>query len=218
MTQDPPKREHWQHQQGTDSGARKAMETAALKPTPETAAPPARRPPELTTSSIAPPEAGLATRMDPDARPVETPDATDTALWTTEKVKMRKEATTSSSVVTTLKGGQSVTVLASEGKWKKVSAGGRTGWVRDDFLAKADDLPAVAIIAPRPKSDVGLMSKPAKTQTASAATPMSDWGALRPARAPQGGDCQCPYDLMLNGKQCGDHSAYAKGRDASCFF
>jgi uncharacterized protein YgiM (DUF1202 family) len=41
-----------------------------------------------------------------------------------------------------------------------------------------------------------------------------------PARAPQGGDCQCPYDVMLNGSPCGDHSAYVlKGPDyAQCYF
>lgn len=41
-----------------------------------------------------------------------------------------------------------------------------------------------------------------------------------PSRSPQGGDCQCPYDLMLNGDQCGDHSAYViKGPDyAQCYF
>ena len=47
----------------------------------------------------------------------------------------------------------------------------------------------------------------------------SVWGALRPARPPQGGDCQCPYDLMLSGQQCGERSAYAKGRaGAECYF
>lgn len=217
MTQDPPKREHWQHQQESDSGSRKGIETVALTPTPETAAPPARRPVELTTSSIAPPEGGLATRTDVDATPTKAQD--EAALWTTEKVRMRKDADLASPIVTTLKGGQPVKVLSSEGNWRKVSAGGQIGWVRSDFLAKADDLPAVAVAVQRPKSDVGMISEPTRTQTQTvSAAPMSNSGALRPARAPQGGDCQCPYDLMLNGKQCGDHSAYAKGRDASCFF
>ena len=46
------------------------------------------------------------------------------------------------------------------------------------------------------------------------------WGAMRPVRPPQGGDCQCPYDLMLSGKQCGDHSAYARKGSAGvqCYF
>jgi hypothetical protein len=32
----------------------------------------------------------------------------------------------------------------------------------------------------------------------------------RPLRAPQAGDCQCPYDLMINGSQCGERSAYSR--------
>lgn len=37
---------------------------------------------------------------------------------------------------------------------------------------------------------------------------VSGQSGRQPLRQPQGGDCQCPYDLMLDGSQCGEHSAY----------
>ena len=64
-----------------------------------------------------------------------------------------------------------------------------------------------------PKADVGLT---VRIERAERRSPV---GRV-PARAPQGGDCQCPYDVMLNGSQCGDHSACVlKGPDyAQCYF
>ena len=138
---------------------------------------PARRPAPMTTSSIVRPQ-----------RPV------PGVLSTTSRVRMRTEASVSSKVVTWLEAGQSVRILASTGKWRRVSASGRTGWVHGDYLGRRNEAPK------RPKMPV---AKP--TQAGRTATTTS---GLRPTRAPQGGDCQCPYDLMLDGSQCGEHSAY----------
>ena len=153
---------------------------------PRVAERPSRRPAPMTTSSIARPQ-----------RPV------TGALSTISRVRMRAEATVSSTVVATLEAGQTVRVLARSGKWRRVSASGRTGWVHGDYLGSRNDAPK------RPKMPV---AKP--TQVSRTATTTS--GGLRPTRAPQGGDCQCPFDLMLDGSQCGEHSAYAmRGPDAA---
>ena len=64
--------------------------------------------------------------------------------------------------------------------------------------------------APRPKQVVAKATKNNHRAgfpswiTRSRMSPVS----RRPARPPQHGDCQCPYDLMIDGKQCGDRSAY----------
>lgn len=41
----------------------------------------------------------------------------------------------------------------------------------------------------------------------------------RPLRKPQAGDCQCPYDLMIDGSACGGASAYVRLRraPAACY-
>lgn len=237
MTQEPPKREHWQRQRDSEQAS-----VEKKKPEPAFApavAAPVPRPTEIITASIPRPEKPVAARSE--------------TLRTTEKVRLRKEASTSSAVVATLKGGQAVEASVTDGKWRKVSADGMVGWVHGDYLkpgsasvAQPEDAkptPAVAVVpkptpqaapvaapelafAPRPKENVEPDPKPAveEPEAIPAAEPISlpedksMWGALRPARAPQGGDCQCPYDLMLNGKQCGERSAYARGKGPQCYF
>ncbi|MDQ6434311.1 SH3 domain-containing protein [Mesorhizobium sp. LHD-90] len=230
MMQEPPKREHWQRQRDEHASVEKK------KPSPPAAvaAAPAPKPAEIVTASIPRPQKPVA--------------RTETLL-TSEKVRLRKEASTSSAVVATLKGGQPVEATVAEGKWRKVSVDGLVGWVHGDYLKAgspsvarpADPMrptPAVATVpqvapapelafAPRPKEDVA-PEPGAEPAVAEEPTPTampislpedkSMWGALRPARAPQEGDCQCPYDLMLNGKQCGERSAYAKGKGPQCYF
>lgn len=232
MMQEPPKREHWQRQRDSEQASveKKKPEPASV---PAVAVAPESKPSELVTASIPRPE-----------KPVAPVSAT---MRTTEKVRLRKEASTSSAVVATLKGGQTVEASVTEGKWRKVSADGMVGWVHGDYLkpgpspsetvaAVPEPTPVVAVVpklapqaapadsselafAPRPKQDVA-----PEPEAAPAAVPISlpedksMWGALRPTRAPQGGDCQCPYDLMLNGNQCGERSAYARGKGPQCYF
>ena len=115
------------------------------------------------------------------------------ALRTNSRVRMRTDATTSSPVVVWLEAGQSVRVLSRSGEWRRVSASGKTGWVHGDYLSRSGEA------RPRPKLPVSKPTQISQSRTA---------GGLRPVRAPQGGDCQCPFDLMLDGSQCGEHSAY----------
>ncbi|MEQ1953131.1 SH3 domain-containing protein [Mesorhizobium sp. CN2-181] len=237
MTQEPPKREHWQRQRDEQA----SVEKKKSEPAPSLAAAPMPKPSEIITASIPRPERPVAARSE--------------TLRTTEKVRLRKEASTTSAVVATLKGGQTVEASVTEGKWRKVSVDGMVGWVHGDYLRvgpgsvaqpadSAKPTPAVAVVprpapqaapapeialAPRPKENVAPDPEPAQAaveepEAIPAAVPISlpedksMWGALRPARAPQEGDCQCPYDLMLNGKQCGERSAYAKGKGPQCYF
>jgi hypothetical protein len=187
-----------------------APENKPAQPKPVTTAARAPRPTDLVTSSIPKPQ-----------KPSTKPET----LRTTEKVRLRKEASTSSDVVATLKGGLDVTATASDGKWRKVAVDGMVGWVHTDYLKaggkSVQDLPVVAaapsVVAAIPRPKENITPKPAAISV-SAPTDKSLWGAMRPARAPQEGDCQCPYDLMLNGNQCGDRSAYAKGKGGECYF
>lgn len=190
--------------------------------TPTRIEPPAPRPSEMTTSSIPRP-----------SQPVG-PTAATGKVYTTSRVRLRQKADLSATVVTTLSRGQELSELSRKGKWHLVSIGGKKGWVHGDFLTAAaprSDV-ATASAAPRPKQIVA-RAEPAsrrqepepvvqrKTEPVAVvdATVSSSWGGLRPARAPQGGDCQCPYDLMLNGKQCGEHSAYARRTSqVQCYF
>jgi len=201
MNQEPPKREHWQRQRAAER-APTAEKMARVEPRA------VEKPSPIITSSIPRPQ-----------KPVVAAVETET-LRTTEKVRLRRDASTSAAVVAMLKAGQSVEAGQTDGKWRKVSVDGMVGWVHGDYLTgKLAAAPTTVAVA-RPKVEVAPQSTPpAAVPVAAAPADKSLWGALRPARAPQGGDCQCPYDLMLNGQQCGERSAYAKGRSAAeCFF
>lgn len=71
-------------------------------------------------------------------------------------------------------------------------------------------LPAPA--TPSPASPLPATAVPASVVPAAQPSGQAPAGrlptGLTPARAPQRGDCQCPYDLMLNGQQCGQRSAF----------
>jgi uncharacterized protein YraI len=205
MTQEPPKREHWQRQRTGESAS--VENKKPTESTPALAAAPAPKPSPMVTSSIPRPE-----------RPVARAEAE--TLRTTEKVRLRKEASTASPVVAMLKAGQALEATATDGKWRKVAVDGMVGWVHSDYLTARRPRPTTEMAAvPRPRADVAPISEPAAAIPAVASpADKSIWGAMRPARAPQGGDCQCPYDIMLNGQQCGERSAYARGKGAECYF
>jgi uncharacterized protein YgiM (DUF1202 family) len=121
-------------------------------------------------------------------------------LYTSERVNMRATASTSSSVVDTLKAGEAVKLIVGDGKWRLVSFQGKKGWIHGDYLgAKARQ----SASTPRP---------PERVVQTSVLSPLKRLlsGGRKPSRAPQAGDCQCPYDLMIDGSQCGDRSAYSR--------
>jgi len=235
MTQEPPssRRTETTHRPAA-TASRKAETQAAPKQqqgaavasgaprraaVPETATPkaivtPASRPSELVTSSVTRPEHPLPRR------------APENALYTTTRVNMRGTANASAPVVATLNVGEAVRPILRDGKWQLVSARGRKGWILVDYLHPASP------DAPRPSTGVGAGAKAPVPATARAEPPAAIrpqgytpprpqtdalfsgvkalFGGRKPIRAPQEGDCQCPYDLMINGSQCGERSAYSR--------
>ncbi len=166
--------------------------------TPKVAVRPETLPSKLVTSSIKRPD-----------KPV------SELLFTASRVRLRDDASTAARVITWLEAGEGVTVLERSGKWRRVTVGGRKGWVHSDYLQLSDP------DAPRPK---GMVAKsPGSDRKApiptSSKSPPTLFPSKRPARAPQRGDCQCPFDLMITGKECGDRSAYVmRGRaSAECY-
>jgi hypothetical protein len=198
MTQEPPKREHWQRKDAAENAEfqRGKADRVTRREAPQVALAPAR----------------------PMAKPAAQPEPATEVLFVTEKVRLRKGASTDSPVISVLATGQSVEAGATEGKWRRVSFEGKVGWVHGDYLARGarDTLQTAAI--PRPKEPVGPKAAEQAVPASAPAPAPGPWAALKPARAPQGGDCQCPYDLMLSGQQCGERSAYARGKEVACYF
>jgi hypothetical protein len=199
MTQEPPSR------RGADIVHRPAKSVerqAALPATPKKAVAPRARPSQMATGSIPRPE-----------KPVGKNSSKSASLFTTSRVHLRAKASTSATIVSTLKPGQKVGILARDGKWRLVLVAGQKGWVHGDYLGAQSTAPKAAV-AEGPRPALPVQSRPAGSRP---------WGSLlggrHPARAPQGGNCQCPFDLMLNGKQCGEHSAYARqgNRGVECY-
>jgi hypothetical protein len=81
------------------------------------------------------------------------------------------------------------------------TASARTAPTRSSDLVTAA-IPKAPIPAPRetPKAPLPVPKKIV------AAAPKG----TQPLRQPQAGDCQCPYDLMIDGSACGDGSAYVR--------
>lgn len=199
MTQEPPSR------RGADVAHRPAKSVerkAALPATPRKAAAPQARPAQMATGSIPRPE-----------KPVGKNPTKASSLFTTSRVHLRARASTSSTIVSTLKPGQKVGVLARDGKWRLVSVDGQKGWVHGDYLGARSTAPKPAV-AEGPRPALPVQSRPTGLKALG-----SLLGGRVPARAPQGGNCQCPFDLMLNGKQCGERSAYSRqrGRGVECY-
>lgn len=226
MTQEPPSKFHAQ-QRPSKPVERKAElpdtpKKAELPDTPAKIAPPVPRPSQVITSSIARPDRPVPDRA---AR-------SDDSLYTTSRVNMRATANLSASVVATLGPGEAVKVIIRDGKWQLVSVRGRKGWIHGDYLRPAGlDAPRPSLSVPGKATNVSTKpDMPRAIRPQGYVAPRSEstnlfskakalFGGRTPIRAPQEGDCQCPYDLMINGTQCGDHSAYSRRsrRNVQCY-
>ncbi|MDO5519699.1 MAG: NlpC/P60 family protein [bacterium] len=60
--------------------------------------------------------------------------ATDYVKVTTATLRVRKSNNTNSSILTTVKRGQSFKVLSTKKDWAKITANGKTGWVSMDYV------------------------------------------------------------------------------------
>lgn len=222
MSQEPPQQRH-----KTGSAPRPAVSLQQKAESPKVskaAEKPAPRPSQLVTSSVARPD-----RPVPGPRP-------EHSLYTTTRVNLRSTADTAGAIVTTLEAGRAVKPILREGKWQLVSVEGRKGWILADYLNRsapeASRPPQSVSNVPRPSQSVpGASSGNGRSRDQQPLTrPQSDgsslvtsvrtlFGEKKPLRAPQAGDCQCPYDLMINGSPCGERSAYSRRsrRNVQCY-
>lgn len=199
------------------------QQVAATPPSaPKEIVAPASRPSQIVTSSVAKPEHPLPQR------------APDNVLYTTTRVNMRGTANPSAPLVATLAVGEAVKPIVRDGKWQLVAARGHKGWILAEYLHPASpEAPRPAASVPGktgPAPVVARAEPPASVRTQAYTPPRTEpaglfssakslFGSKRPLRAPQAGDCQCPYDLMIDGSQCGERSAYSRRsrRNVQCY-
>lgn len=210
MTQEPPKRPHWERRTALEDVGYEKKPRVAPREQPA-AAEQAPAPSPVVTAAITRPQMPVAQR-----------------LFVVEKVRLRASPGTDSAVLAMLAGGDAVAATDTDGRWRKVAVGGRVGWVHADYLSPIkpevsptpEASPTIAAVPPAPiPSTGGDATSPAERPAAQpvSAPASTIWSGLKPIRKPQISDCQCPYDLMLNGGQCGDRSAYARGRGVECY-
>lgn len=107
-----------------------------------------------------------------------------------------------------------------EAQKPKIELTGAARTARPEAVARTTPR-AKAAAGPAPvRPPVGLSQAPARTPvrpasmpavtpaTQPASLPANLPAGLRPLRKPQEGNCLCPYDLMINGAQCGERSTY----------
>ncbi|HDZ72256.1 MAG TPA: SH3 domain-containing protein [Aurantimonas coralicida] len=122
------------------------------------------------------------------------------------RLNLRASPSTSSAVMRTLDEGEAVTVLETAAPWRKVRVGSAVGWVHGAYLRQEQG----RVINSRPP-----LIPPAPI--IGRAVPSR---AGQPIRSARQGSCDCPYDVMRNGRVCGGRSAYSRpgGRSPQCYF
>lgn len=145
----------------------------------------------------------------PDAVAAQKPNPATLVRWlyTTKKVRVRVAPDTGSRIITTLPLGDLVQTNGQQGDWYNVTVSARIGWIHGDYLSEAKpvELTSTTPVAPAAASDDGNVSEHASGD---------------PVRDALVGRCDCPYDLMRNGRLCGGRSAYSKpgGRSPVCYW
>ncbi|TCU17893.1 SH3 domain-containing protein [Rhizobium sullae] len=129
-------------------------------------------------------------------------------VYSTVKLRMREGPGPSFPTITTLDKGARLEVLATDGQWLRVTASLNSGWVHGEFVSDG----SVSIEKPAIKQETA----PARRLVRK--TPETRSG--QPIRDSYVGTCDCPYDLMSNGRRCGGRSAYSRpgGRSPQCYF
>ena len=130
-----------------------------------------------------------------------------TVLYTTANVRLRAGPSTSAGIVRTVPARTEIRSRRQEGDWHQVRLGRDEGWIRRDLLS--------SILPSLPKNQM-----PIATKTAPLTRQTPDRQAGQPVRDPFVGTCDCPYDLMRNGRRCGGRSAYSRpgGRRPICYY
>lgn len=143
--------------------------------------------------------------VEPTLEPAPPRAVAEIILYTTASVRLREEPSTQSEIIRTVPAGTEVKVDRTEGKWRRVSVSDDRGWIHGDYLAEHK---------PAPPKIAEIPNAPAR------AAPPRQSRSGEPVRAPRMGRCDCPYDLMRNGRACGGRSAYSRpgGRRPACYF
>lgn len=187
----------------TDRGKERAP-----PPLPPTATLPRSTPPP-PPAAIQPPERQVLGQ--PAPLPIATAPAQRT-LYTTTAVRLRASPSTGARIVSTVQPGRTVVSFGTDGAWHQVSTENETGWMHGDYLSATRPAsrppPAPAPVAPAYQPAPLVRQQPAPSRRAG-----------EPVRSPYVGTCECPYDLMRNGRRCGGRSAYSRpgGRSPTCY-
>lgn len=176
--------------------------------------PRAAAPPLNPLPSPPPPVAILPTQTPPDPPPDPSapmvPAPVPKTLYTTSTVRLRVSPSTSARIISTVQSGRAVISIGTDGAWRRVRIGGETGWMHGDHLSDTRPVakPPQAPVAPAYQPVPLVRQKPAPSRRTG-----------EPVRSPYVGTCDCPYDLMRNGRRCGGRSAYSRpgGRSPSCY-
>lgn len=138
---------------------------------------------------------------------VEEKPSAPTILFTTTNVRLRASPSTSAAIVRTVPPRTPIESVGHEAGWHKVNVGRDQGWIRQDLLSSTR--PALQESREPPSAPAAPLARQAP-----------DRQSGQPLRDPYVGTCDCPYDLMRNGRLCGGRSAYSRpgGRSPSCYF
>lgn len=177
--------------------------------------PKSNTPPPLAEIS-SPGSASLLKSSLKPAEPARPPTSSSTHK-TTARVNLRAGPSANSEVLSVLDDGTAIAALAEDGSWRQIEHQGRTGWVSARHLKSQQEDPALGDAA---LPDAPAPAQPAAIRTRSAhAEEDLDSSSGGPVREPYVGRCDCPYDLMRNGRACGGRSAYSRpgGRKPVCY-
>lgn len=161
--------------------------------------------------SPSPPVAALPTQPPPELSAPIAPASVPKTLYTTSIVRLRASPSTSARIISTVPAGRAVTSTETDGAWHRVRVSNDGGWMHGGYLSETR--PAVKP-APAPAAPAHQPVPLVRQQL----TPSSRTG--EPVRSPYVGTCDCPYDLMRNGRRCGGRSAYSRpgGRSPTCYY
>lgn len=166
------------------------------------------------TPAVEPPPERQATSQHPPA--TSAPVLEQRTLYTTSAVRLRSSPSTSARIVSTVQAGRAVTSIGTDGAWRQVRVGSEAGWMHGDYLSAtrpASRPPPAPAPSPAPAAPAYQPSPLVRQQ------PAPSRRAGEPVRSPYVGTCDCPYDLMRNGRRCGGRSAYSRpgGRSPTCY-
>ncbi len=152
-----------------------------------------------------PPSSRLSPTLLPPSK-VEEP--AELRLFTTTQVRLRASPSTAAPVVWTAPAGSDVISIQREHEWHYTTVSGYSGWIRGDLLSATKPVPAAALKLHQPETPAAPPAKPRLDRSGEA------------IRDPVIGSCDCPYDVMRNGRVCGGRSAYSRpgGRRPQCYF